>query len=71
MCIAAWIWQAHPYYPFLLVLNRDEYHERSDPYHLHRFPVDFFTFNSAGCGHFFTLILSDNSCSCVEIFWWC
>ncbi|CAA6670056.1 unnamed protein product [Spirodela intermedia] len=28
MCISAWIWQAHPSYPFLLVLNRDEYHER-------------------------------------------
>ncbi|MQL97490.1 hypothetical protein Taro_030189 [Colocasia esculenta] len=24
MCIAAWVWQGHPLYPFLLVLNRDE-----------------------------------------------
>ncbi|ONK72594.1 uncharacterized protein A4U43_C04F21030 [Asparagus officinalis] len=28
MCIAAWIWQAHPVYPLLLVLNRDEFHGR-------------------------------------------
>lgn len=28
MCIAAWIWQAHPVYPLLLVLNRDEFHDR-------------------------------------------
>ncbi|KAJ3672333.1 hypothetical protein LUZ60_007054 [Juncus effusus] len=28
MCIAAWIWQAHPVYPFLLLLNRDEFHDR-------------------------------------------
>ncbi|XP_078437934.1 transport/golgi organization-like protein (DUF833) [Wolffia australiana] len=28
MCIAGWIWQAHPSYSFLLVLNRDEYHDR-------------------------------------------
>ncbi|KAK1373746.1 Ser/Thr-rich T10 in DGCR region [Heracleum sosnowskyi] len=28
MCIGAFIWQAHPIYPFLLVLNRDEYHDR-------------------------------------------
>jgi len=28
MCIAAWIWQADPMYPFLLLLNRDEFHDR-------------------------------------------
>lgn len=28
MCIAVFIWQAHPKYPFLLLLNRDEYHNR-------------------------------------------
>ncbi|PSS31184.1 Transport and Golgi organization like [Actinidia chinensis var. chinensis] len=28
MCIAVFTWQAHPFYPFLLFLNRDEYHNR-------------------------------------------
>ncbi|XP_048234517.1 transport and Golgi organization 2 homolog isoform X2 [Ricinus communis] len=28
MCIAVFLWQAHPLYPFLLLLNRDEYHSR-------------------------------------------
>ncbi|XXG71897.1 hypothetical protein AAC387_Pa07g1119 [Persea americana] len=28
MCIAVWVWQAHPHYPLLLLLNRDEYHNR-------------------------------------------
>uniref|UniRef100_A0A5B7BDP4 Transport and Golgi organization 2 homolog n=1 Tax=Davidia involucrata TaxID=16924 RepID=A0A5B7BDP4_DAVIN len=28
MCIAVFIWQTHPLYPFLLLLNRDEYHNR-------------------------------------------
>ncbi|TXG51913.1 hypothetical protein EZV62_021082 [Acer yangbiense] len=28
MCIAAFIWQAHPLYPLLLLQNRDEYHQR-------------------------------------------
>ncbi|KAM7517374.1 hypothetical protein LguiA_006957 [Lonicera macranthoides] len=28
MCIAAFVWQAHPLYPFILLLNRDEYHNR-------------------------------------------
>ncbi|KAL3621542.1 hypothetical protein CASFOL_036454 [Castilleja foliolosa] len=28
MCIAVFMWQAHPLYPFLLLLNRDEYHNR-------------------------------------------
>lgn len=28
MCIAAFVWQAHPLYSFLLLLNRDEYHNR-------------------------------------------
>ncbi|XP_077246869.1 uncharacterized protein LOC143886688 [Tasmannia lanceolata] len=28
MCIAAWVWQAHPIYPLVLLLNRDEYHNR-------------------------------------------
>lgn len=28
MCIAAFLWQAHPLYPFFLLLNRDEYHSR-------------------------------------------
>lgn len=28
MCIAVFIWQAHPLYPFLLLHNRDEYHNR-------------------------------------------
>lgn len=28
MCIAVFLWQAHPIYPFLLLLNRDEYHNR-------------------------------------------
>ncbi|KAH0716827.1 hypothetical protein KY290_013395 [Solanum tuberosum] len=28
MCIAVFIWKAHPLYPFHLFLNRDEYHSR-------------------------------------------
>ncbi|CAL5328800.1 unnamed protein product [Camellia sinensis] len=28
MCIAVFIWQDHPLYPFILLLNRDEYHNR-------------------------------------------
>ncbi|KAJ1380115.1 Transport and Golgi organization protein 2 [Sesbania bispinosa] len=28
MCIAVFMWQAHPKYPFLLLLNRDEFHSR-------------------------------------------
>ncbi|XP_008781292.2 transport and Golgi organization 2 homolog [Phoenix dactylifera] len=28
MCIAAWLWQAHPLYPLILVHNRDEFHDR-------------------------------------------
>ncbi|KAD6795647.1 hypothetical protein R6Q59_020462 [Mikania micrantha] len=28
MCISVFLWQAHPLYPFLLLLNRDEYHDR-------------------------------------------
>ncbi|XP_072995578.1 uncharacterized protein [Typha latifolia] len=28
MCIAAWIWQSHPVYRLLLILNRDEYLDR-------------------------------------------
>nr|GLL47500.1 uncharacterized protein LOC109162132 isoform X1 [Ipomoea trifida] len=28
MCIAAFLWKAHPIYPFLLFLNRDEYYDR-------------------------------------------
>jgi hypothetical protein len=28
MCIAAWIWQAHPVHQLLLLLNRDELHSR-------------------------------------------
>ncbi|XP_004290063.1 PREDICTED: transport and Golgi organization protein 2 homolog [Fragaria vesca subsp. vesca] len=28
MCIAAFVWQCHPRYPFLLLLNRDEYFNR-------------------------------------------
>ncbi|KAF6154375.1 hypothetical protein GIB67_026831 [Kingdonia uniflora] len=28
MCIAVFVWQSHPIYPFLLLLNRDEYHKR-------------------------------------------
>ncbi|XP_076954592.1 uncharacterized protein LOC143629119 [Bidens hawaiensis] len=28
MCIAVFAWQVHPLYPFLLLLNRDEYHRR-------------------------------------------
>ncbi|XP_068321200.1 uncharacterized protein [Pyrus communis] len=28
MCIAAFVWQNHPVYPFLLLLNRDEFHSR-------------------------------------------
>lgn len=28
MCIAVFMWQDHPLYPFLLLLNRDEYHSR-------------------------------------------
>ncbi|KAJ4702294.1 transport and Golgi organization 2-like [Melia azedarach] len=28
MCIAAFVWQAHPLYPLLLLQNRDEYHQR-------------------------------------------
>ncbi|CAH2079896.1 unnamed protein product [Thlaspi arvense] len=29
MCIAVFVWQSHPLYPFLLFLNRDEYHNRA------------------------------------------
>ncbi|CAH8273711.1 unnamed protein product [Arabidopsis lyrata] len=29
MCIAVFLWQSHPLYPFLLFLNRDEYHNRA------------------------------------------
>ncbi|XP_059458295.1 uncharacterized protein LOC132187878 [Corylus avellana] len=29
MCIAVFLWRAHPLYPFILMLNRDEYHSRS------------------------------------------
>ncbi|CAK7329080.1 unnamed protein product [Dovyalis caffra] len=29
MCIAVFLWQAQPLYPFLLLLNRDEYHSRN------------------------------------------
>ncbi|WVZ18318.1 hypothetical protein V8G54_005640 [Vigna mungo] len=28
MCIALFLWQCHPLYPFLLLNNRDEYHSR-------------------------------------------
>ncbi|XP_071713351.1 uncharacterized protein [Rutidosis leptorrhynchoides] len=28
MCIVVFAWQVHPLYPFLLLLNRDEYHHR-------------------------------------------
>ncbi|XP_078163469.1 uncharacterized protein LOC144558504 isoform X2 [Carex rostrata] len=28
MCIAAWIWQSHASHQFLLLLNRDEFHDR-------------------------------------------
>ncbi|XP_068640028.1 uncharacterized protein [Aristolochia californica] len=28
MCIAVWLWQSDPRYPLLLLLNRDEYHDR-------------------------------------------
>ncbi|KAG2706221.1 hypothetical protein I3760_05G094100 [Carya illinoinensis] len=28
MCIAAFLWQAHPLYPLAILLNRDEYHNR-------------------------------------------
>ncbi|GMN34746.1 hypothetical protein TIFTF001_004873 [Ficus carica] len=28
MCIAAFLWQAHPLYPLFLLQNRDEYHNR-------------------------------------------
>ncbi|KAI5387277.1 hypothetical protein KIW84_073423, partial [Lathyrus oleraceus] len=28
MCITVFMWQAHPKYPFLLLLNRDEFHSR-------------------------------------------
>ncbi|CAM8898751.1 unnamed protein product [Rhodiola kirilowii] len=28
MCIAVFMWKAHPLYPFFLLLNRDEYHNR-------------------------------------------
>ncbi|XP_057421426.1 uncharacterized protein LOC130715358 [Lotus japonicus] len=32
MCIAVFMWQAHPKYPFILLLNRDEFHSRpTDP----------------------------------------
>ncbi|XP_071717015.1 uncharacterized protein [Rutidosis leptorrhynchoides] len=34
MCISVFIWQSHPLYPFLLLLNRDEYHDRpTEPLH--------------------------------------
>ncbi|CAN0926964.1 Transport and Golgi organization 2 homolog [Linum grandiflorum] len=28
MCIAVFVWRAHPLHPFLLLLNRDEFHSR-------------------------------------------
>ncbi|TYH42222.1 hypothetical protein ES332_D11G048800v1 [Gossypium tomentosum] len=28
MCIAVFMWETHPLYPFILFLNRDEYHKR-------------------------------------------
>uniref|UniRef100_A0A7N0ZSR3 Ser/Thr-rich protein T10 in DGCR region n=1 Tax=Kalanchoe fedtschenkoi TaxID=63787 RepID=A0A7N0ZSR3_KALFE len=28
MCIAVFMWKAHPLYPFFLLLNRDEFHDR-------------------------------------------
>ncbi|KAI9084320.1 hypothetical protein K1719_033662 [Acacia pycnantha] len=28
MCIAVFLWQSHPLYPFLLLLNRDEFYSR-------------------------------------------
>ncbi|KAL9244904.1 hypothetical protein vseg_018619 [Gypsophila vaccaria] len=28
MCIAVFLWQSHPIYPLILLLNRDEYHSR-------------------------------------------
>ncbi|KAF5745816.1 transport and Golgi organization 2 [Tripterygium wilfordii] len=28
MCIAVFLWQAHPLYPLILLLNRDEFHNR-------------------------------------------
>ncbi|KAH9624774.1 hypothetical protein KSS87_022860 [Heliosperma pusillum] len=28
MCIAVFVWQSHPLYPLILLLNRDEYHSR-------------------------------------------
>lgn len=28
MCIAVFLWRAHPLYPLILLLNRDEYHNR-------------------------------------------
>lgn len=28
MCITVFMWQSHPKYPFLLLLNRDEFHSR-------------------------------------------
>ncbi|PIN15703.1 hypothetical protein CDL12_11639 [Handroanthus impetiginosus] len=28
MCIAVFMWRSHPQYPFILLLNRDEYHNR-------------------------------------------
>lgn len=32
MCIAAFLWQAHPLYPLFLLQNRDEYHNRQAKY---------------------------------------
>ncbi|KAM7521328.1 hypothetical protein LguiB_020290 [Lonicera macranthoides] len=29
MCIAVFVWQAHPVYEFMVLLNRDEYHNRA------------------------------------------
>ncbi|KMZ76344.1 Ser/Thr-rich protein T10 in DGCR region [Zostera marina] len=28
MCIAGWVWKSNPHYPLILVLNRDEFHNR-------------------------------------------
>ncbi|KAF6148835.1 hypothetical protein GIB67_014206 [Kingdonia uniflora] len=28
MCIAVFVWQSHPIYPYLLLLNKGEYHKR-------------------------------------------
>ena len=43
MCIALFLWQAHPLYPFFLLNNRDEHHNRQVFFFLRLFLFFFFS----------------------------